>query len=503
MKKLIFFLMIFFSPIVSAENRTHLDLQGFLEQVRNKNTGIQGAALSSESAGVRSSEGKLLLSPTFYSTFQFTSDSKLAPINFLPFKSINSQTYSLGVSKLTSFGLQAKLHYDIYAQTYLFPDGKSFQQITGGNAGGSNFLSFFSPTYVNASPGLELSQNLWSNAWGRATQATQDLLESQALAEHFNTRFQARSLLAQAEMTYWRLAASRQATRIQSEALDRAQKIYTWNVRRATLHLTDSADVIQSEALVKMRELNLVSAKNAEKIAARDFNSARNLDSDLVPEQLSELKPALLKEISVPEGFAFRDDVRAAEKASHAQAARAIVSAEKDTPTLDLFANLSLNGQPALIAQGNQYLGMSAYSGLGPSIKDSFSLNRPTYTVGIRFSAPLDFTLTSQNREAWIKDKTAAELTYSHKLLEQQQAWQTLSTQLKDARERFQIALTLEEIQRKKLEAEQDRVRRGRSTTYQVLLFEQDFLLSQLGRMDTQTQILSLMAQMRLFGDPS
>ena len=350
---------------------------------------------------------------------------------------------------------------------------------------------------------LELSQSLWSNRFGKATQATQDLLEAQALTERFSTRFQARSLLAQAEMSYWRLAASRQAARIQSEALNRAQKIYEWNLRRAKLHLTDPADVIQSEALVKMRELNLVSARNAEKIAARDFNSARNIDSDVVSEDLSELRPELLKEISTPERFAFRDDVRAAEQASRVQAARAIVSQEKDTPTLDLFGSLALNGQPALLSQGNQYLGMSAHSAFGPSFRDSLTFNRPTYTVGIRFQAPLDFSLTSQNREAWLKDQAAADLTYQRKLVEQEQAWQTLSDQLKDARERFQIALTLEEIQKKKLQAEQDRVRRGRSTTYQVLLFEQDFLLSQLGRMDTQTQILSLIAQMRLFGDQS
>jgi outer membrane protein TolC len=504
MKRLVFFLMFFLISSPQAQSRQTLDMPSFLEQVRSQNTGFQGAALSSESAEVRSSESNLLLTPTLYSTFQFTSDSRLLPVNFLPYKSINSQTYSLGVSKLTSFGLQAKFHYDVYSQSYIFPNGLSFQQIlsaTNSGGGSSSFLSLFSPTYVNASPVLELTQSLWSNGFGKSTRATRDMLEAQALAEHYTTRFQARSLLTQAEVTYWKLAACRQATRIQSEALDRAKKIYAWNQRRAQLHLTDPSDVIQSEALVKMRELNLVSAENAEKLASREFNSARNIESEQVPEELSELKPELLRRISIPERLAFRDDVKAADQAAKVQSARAIVNAEKNSPTLDVFGNLTLNGQPAIVSQGGQFEGMNAYSSLGPSFRDSWTLNRPTYTVGVRFSAPLDFSLISQNREAWIKDKTAAELTYSRKLLEQDQAWKDLTDKLKESQNRFQLALQLEEIQKRKLQAEQDRVKRGRSTTYQVLLFEQDYLLSQLGRMDTQTQILSIIAQMKLFGE--
>ena len=508
MKRLVFFLMAFLFLNTQVQARERLDMPSFLEQVKRQNTGFQGAHLSSESAQERSSESNLLLTPTLFSLFQFTSDAKLLPINFLPYQSINSQTYSLGISKLTSFGLQAKFHYDVYSQSYIFPNGQSFQQILGamnpgggGGGGGSGFLSFFSPNYVNASPVLELSQSLWSNGFGKSTRATRDMLEAQALAEHYSSRFQARALITQAEITYWKLAACRRATQIQIEALDRARKIHEWNQRRAQLHLTDPADVIQSEALVKMRELNVVSAQNAEKLASREFNTARNVDSDQVTEELSELKPEILQQISIPERIAFRDDVKAADQAVKAQSARAIINSEKNAPTLDVFGSLTLNGQPLLTSQGGQFQGVNAHSSFGPSFRDSWTFNRPTYTVGIRFSAPLDFSLLSQSREAWIKDKTAAELTYSRKLLEQDQAWKDLTDKLKESKDRFQLALQLESIQKRKLQAEQDRVKRGRSTTYQVLLFEQDYLLSQLGRMDTQTQILGILAQMKLFGD--
>jgi outer membrane protein TolC len=56
-------------------------------------------------------------------------------------------------------------------------------------------------------------------------------------------------------------------------------------------------------------------------------------------------------------------------------------------------------------------------------------------------------------------------------------------------------------IQKKKVENERSRLKRGRSTTYQTLTFSQDYNSSEASRIQAQTQVLSILARMKTFGD--
>lgn len=50
-----------------------------------------------------------------------------------------------------------------------------------------------------------------------------------------------------------------------------------------------------------------------------------------------------------------------------------------------------------------------------------------------------------------------------------------------------------------KLDNERIRLRQGRATTYQVLLFEQDFSQAQAGRVLAATELIALKAQLNLY----
>ena len=148
--------------VSSAQGAEQLSLSSYLIQVKEGNTGVKGAVLSAQGGQLRSEEGTLLLAPTVYSNLQYSRDGKLSQITLLGYSSLDTQNYSLGVSQLTTFGLQAKLHYDILYQSYDNP--YTPPSLTGFNI----------PTsFANASPILELTQNLWSNAFGASTRATQ------------------------------------------------------------------------------------------------------------------------------------------------------------------------------------------------------------------------------------------------------------------------------------------------------------------------------------------
>jgi outer membrane protein TolC len=316
----------------------------------------------------------------------------------------------------------------------------------------------------------------------------QEQAEAQALASSYNASYQIKATLSQAEATYWRLALSRQVIHVQQEALDRAQKIYNWNFEKARLHLRDHAEVLQAEALAKNRELDLLAARNEERAASRTFNMIRGSSNSEVKEALDDITSEMIAKLQTPNKAPLREDLKAAQQNVRGAIAGANLASEKDLPTLEAFATLSLNGQTDTIA-----------TGISDTVGNSFT-NRPSQLVGLRFVMPLS-GVRSKALEGWQKEHIAAEKTFDQKLFEQEQSWKDLNESLSDQRKQLDLAFTLEEIQKAKLENERDRYKSGRTTTYQVLLFEQDYLYAELARIRNQAGVLNTIAQMKLFGE--
>jgi outer membrane protein TolC len=113
----------------------------------------------------------------------------------------------------------------------------------------------------------------------------------------------------------------------------------------------------------------------------------------------------------------------------------------------------------------------------------------------------LDFGLSSSARDGWRRELIAAELAYDRKFFEQERSWSDLNQNLSEARQHLELSRKLETIQEAKLKSERNRLQHGRTTTYQVMLFEQDYILSQLTRIRDQANVLNIIAQMKLFGE--
>jgi len=472
------------SPSAPISKPGKITLEDYLSQVKINNLGVKGSILSSEGSLKRSEEGQLLLSTNAFIDLKAGSDAKLNPFSMIAWDRLNSETLSVGVSKQTKFGLLTKVHYDL-TQSYIINLVGSSQQVP------APFFSSYPTTYTNASPVLEFTQNFWNNGFGRSTQATQDLQEAQALASSYTASFQAKLAISQAEISYWNLATARQVLAMYQEALERAKLIYQWNVKRAQLQLGDQSEVLQSEALVKGRELDVLTSQNNVRSASRNFNASRYIDSDEVKEELIELTPSMMAQIQTPTRAAQRDDVKAAEQQARASEAGAITSIEKSKPNLDLNASFALNGQVGNIPAGD----------LGTAMSNSLTFNRPTINVGLRLQVPLDFEITKRTTDGWKLEKIAAEKYYDQKVFSQEQDWKNLNESFNEAKMRLDLSITLENVQSAKLKAERDRLSRGRTTTYQVLLFEQDYLTSQIVRVRDQAIILNLIAQMKQYGE--
>lgn len=457
-----------------AEAGPVLSLAQFLDQVTGRHDGVRASQNASAGARERSREGELLTSWTGIASAQYINDSTPSTTSFT-LGTTQATAFSLGVSKLTDFGLTAKATYNLTSAS-LNNVPASFAPLLGSLSNYTGRLQ------------LDFTQALWRNWGGAETQASQKAIQSAALLTSYSEAFKIKAALAEAESTYWRLALARETVAVTRETLARSEKIRDWNKQRAELNLADRSEYVQAEAAVNLRQLELESALDDERSAAHAFNTLRGIDSSAVREHIQPVDFTVEGSTRVPERAELREDVLAAREQSRLAAANARAGQEKNKPSLNAFLSAASAGKDP---------------SLGTSVGNSLSASTAYVAAGLSFTAPLDFGLLGDARGGYRREQLAAEQNYSRKLFEQDRAWTDLVAQLIEGRHRLELAKKIESVQKTKLDLERDRHRRGRTTTYQVLLFEQDYATAQLSRIRAEAQLLSILAQMKTYSPAS
>ncbi len=214
------------------------------------------------------------------------------------------------------------------------------------------------------------------------------------------------------------------------------------------------------------------------------FNILRSSTSDEVTETLAPLNTESILKIEAPKKAEVSDDVKAAEQAERVTHSSNELSRQKAQPDLSLFGSIAYNG-------------VDTY--LKPAMSESLSTKSPMYKIGIQFSMPLFFGETSEIRSGRVKQQLAAEsLTFQTKL-NNAQIWDDLEKKFSEAKGRLKLADELVSIQKEKLDHEKYRFNLGRTTTFQVLTYEQDYAQSLITRLRIAQEILSTQAQMKAY----
>jgi outer membrane protein TolC len=347
--------------------------------------------------------------------------------------------------------------------------------------------------FFESSPKIELNQSLWRNGFGSETRAMENQLRAATVATQQGEILKQKFTLVEAEAAYWRLVLAREALKMSEETLLRAKKLSDWSERRAGLGLGDRSDALQGRAAVRLRQLQLQAAKDEERAARLAFNTARGTTGAGVPETLDDLANV---QVSVSsdnqesfqgasgEKVPVREDLKAAEQALKIAEAASELGSARNTPTLDLFAGASLFAREAETSD---------------AISGSFGTEQPQYGAGIKFVLPLDFSSMSHARAGYRRDIESAELALSRKRLELEQEWIDTRNKLNESLARLAVVRELEATQKEKSDYERDRLSRGRSTTYQALMFEDDYAQARLTRLRNQFEALALSVRLKSF----
>ncbi len=454
----------------TVEKKSTLDVTSFLEQVKAQHNGIQASRQTMESTSLKGDEGSLAFAPNVFATISHTADQSPITNQAVGSNKMTTDVYTVGVKENFRFGTNATLSYNLNKVEYEDPKPTVMPQ----------------KKFYTARPMIELRQPLWRNSLGKEFLATETAAKAKNVGTFYAESYKIKSILMDAEMAYWKLSFARQAVKIQTENLNRATKLKEWTSTRVDRQLADKADLIQVNAMISLRVLELRAAKDDERVAAKNVNVLRGINSDTVSEVLIEYAPGLADALKVPGKKDERDDVRALKAQAEATSASSIMAEEKNKPTLEVFGNYALNGKDTTDKDIPE---------------ESTKANKPTWSVGVTVSTPLDLETVRSSTAGYRLESQAAAKNYERKVFEQEQEWQNLNKKLEEAKSRLKLASAIEDVQKVKLEYERERHLRGRSTLYQVLLFEQDYASSQLNELTKLAEVLQILSQMKTFSE--
>jgi outer membrane protein TolC len=447
-----------------------LSLSDYIAEVEAKNGSVSGSTKMSQGSKQAEGESNLLFLPRLFGEALYSDDRRqTANPNFQGRQTLSRQA-SLGVENNFRFGLSSRLYYSIQDNAI---QGLSPIIFAGGSL-----------VNVNTGFNLELTQPLYRNGFGSEARANAELLQASNEASIYGDAAKRKQALATAENAYTRLWAAREILGLQEDLLDRAEKIYSWAKNRAAKNLSDSSDALQAEATYQQRQVEIVAAQDEARSAMEFFNITRGQAAD---EPVAALDTPLLPEAALAiQRSKASDQIKTQEASAKVIKANATLSKERAKPTVDLFARAGMNG---------------VNTALTDAMSTSTTLQYPYYAAGIRFTMPLALGEASDVRAGRVKQELGADESINQLKRDEEQQFSDLKVKLSVARKRIELLDKLESIQRRKLAREKERLNLGRTTTYQVLLFDQDYAQARLLRTRTLSEAFQLYSQLKTLGD--
>ncbi|MBF0208284.1 MAG: TolC family protein, partial [Oligoflexia bacterium] len=242
---------------------------------------------------------------------------------------------------------------------------------------------------------------------------------------------------------------------------------------------------------VQGKKIELQMALDEEMVAMRQFNNFREVSNSLVREKVVDLdgdagEGIQIDSIVLPDFSEqdLREDIKVIQHQRDAINAAANIGTEKVRPSLDLFGQFALNGKDD-----------ESTDALSGSMKS----DHPTMVFGVKFSMPLDPHVVGEIRSGYALDRQTADINYEKKLFDLRQEYTDLRQKFFEAKKRVALAFMLQTAQRKKLEHERTQLQKGRTTTFQVLTFEQEGAAARLSYIKSKAEVLKIVAQLRSF----
>ena len=467
MAKLLFnflFLLCFLAqlPIAFAQNSEPnivLSLEQYLQQVQSKNLNIIAYNQQQVSNEKLAKKSQLITAIKLYGFSERSFAAQNQALQLFRYTKLYNQNNQVGLNYESNYGFETNLAYSI--------NNTNYKNLVLNNNPTNNPL-FRSNSQATSS--IELNFSLWQNFLGSKTKANISSIYNQHQFMKFNSLGLSMQEKIEAEIAYWHLFYCQKNVKIQQQALTSANKIFDYLYKKSQMNLAETNDVLQAKAMVQTKKLNLSQSQNQLNQAKIIFNQKRNINSQEVFENISEPNIASLQ------NYLFESDLQkqspqnpfllAQKNKMQANIAIAEIEKQNQKPMLNLYTSYTRNVAEANVA--------SAFNNSINSNNRADSGN-----IGVKFSMPINFLLTNQIIEGAEQQILAEKNQYQQQQIQYQNTWQNLNINGIALQENLKLALDILQIQKNKLSQERLLLKKGRTSTYQILMFEQDFSLAE------------------------
>ena len=447
-------------------------LDAYLGQVRGGNEALKASRASASAMSLKSLEIDMNFSPMLTGSLAWLDDRKEPASLFTPERT-RADVWSVGLAKKFFTGTTFSANYGMTHTMLFYPALPSMY--AGLLPGAATW---------DALPSLSISQSLLRDFMGGITNSGVAKVKGLARAGELGEKYRAQAALFGAEQSYWSLALARETLKAKEESLGRTTRMRDWTAKRARLNIADKADLLQMDAAVKFKELDLAMSRQNEKSASRAFNSARGREGDFVEEHLEDIA----ERISFQAGNLWKEGDRLDVQASAAMLDSAKAASRetfyRSLPELNVFGTVALSG--------HDITGMEAHD-------RAMRGDWPIYTVGAALTAPLDVFTLSKVRKGYDQDYVAAQASHRNAELYQEQDWKGLLARWDDVKVKLGLATDIRKLQEDRMSAEQKRYENGRITTLQLISAEEDFSSAQLTWLAMGFERLLIEAQARMY----
>jgi outer membrane protein TolC len=444
-------------------------LDDYLNQVRGQNNRLAQTQSFMTAADLQRAQGKILTSINAFSLMQAELDRKQP--QFAAFEGVSKErrNFQLGLEQNSSTGLVHRLYSDY---SYL-------------NQKDASFIP--NPRIANTAIVYEFTLPLLRNFNGKSIRLQQDIISQRASGEMHKETFEQRKIINEAKSAYWRLKTAQEIVKTQEEIINQGQKFLDWTRKRVRDRLSEESDLRQAEAIVDLRKFDLQKERRELLKAQQAFNIVRELDPNTEVAELEDF-PAddLIPELPTEENALKRPDLMSLEAQLNAETMEAQRAAEMSRMELNLIGTAATNGL--------------AYSG-EPDYGKTFSGKYPTYMAGIRLSVPLDrSSMNDIQKSANIRKRGLTSALHRNRY-EAISGLSQLRLDYEQLGQELKIVKTLVKAQEDKLRTERERHRYGRSSTFQLLTFEQDYQQARQDLIRTKGLLWQLSGQTSLYAE--
>ncbi|MDR1418635.1 MAG: TolC family protein [Endomicrobium sp.] len=439
--KLVFvFVCSFFVINVNADVLT---LDDCLNLVLKNNSELKSIQLNIDAI-----KGKLAQIEMVYSYFlsagvSCADDKSGRPFSLLgrPYE-IKNLAYDAAVNKMFGFGTQVSFGLN-----------------------GSHTDSVFMSDSVNLNvtdiaPFIKLQQSLLKDINGGTTKASVAKAKASAKSALYLLEYQKQNVLLNAKIAYWNLSYAKTVIDFRKNALNRLEKILDWNQKRFSMDLAEKSDLLQSQAAVKLGNLNLKNAYEQENKANRTVNQFLAITDVIVKYDVEKFEE---------KGEAFNSDYEPKKICTRLD----VLSSLEDvnSATYDQISNKKTSGADLILS------GQLALNGVDEDfefVKDNLTrAQRPSYSLGLRYSLPLNFKLRRILNQGYEAAKISAQKKAEYLSIKENNDWQQLLDDWNDAKLKNILAIEIEQIQKQRKQEDEKLLKTGRTTTYLVLQTEQ------------------------------